>query len=211
MTAWPVRTPPVKETMSTPGWPDQRRAERGVRAVHHVEHARRQRLGHGGGHQQHGGRAGRRRLDHHGVAGEQRREDLVGHDRDGPVEGQDGRHHAVGHPLDSGGAAAQLPGGQRLGHHRGEGGGHAAHGGGVEDGLEMGLAVLAGEQAGQVVGLDQGDPRLGGRDDRRRPLVHRQGGPRRLGPAGRRHGPVQLGRRGRRRLEHHLGRAGPGW
>ena len=102
MTAWPVPHAAGEGDHVDAGVAHQRRAERGAGTVHDVEDAGRQHLGHGRGHQQHRARAGRGRLDHDRVAGQQRRQHLVAHDRDGPVERQDRGHDAVGHPLDAG-------------------------------------------------------------------------------------------------------------
>ena len=57
-------------------------------------------------------RAGRRGLHHHRVPGQQGGQDLVAEHRDGPVERQDGGHHAVGHLLDPGRPGVVDPAGQ---------------------------------------------------------------------------------------------------
>ena len=132
------------------GMAGQGGAQGGIGPVDHVQHPGREHLGHGGGHQEDGPGAGRRGFDHDGVAGQQRREDLVGHHRDRPVERQDGPHHAMGHPLHPGRAGLVHPAGQRLGRHRREAGGHRPHGAGIEERFPVDLAVLAGEQAGQI-------------------------------------------------------------
>ncbi len=208
MTAWPVRTPPVKETMSTPGWPTSAAPSAasgplttlrtpGGRISAIAAATSKTVAGHVGGALtttvSPARRAGRI---------------LLAMTETGQLKGRIaattpwGTHSTrVAPPLSSRAASASAT-------TRREGGGHAAHGGGVEDGLEVGLAVLTGEQAGQVVGLHERHARLGGCHDRRRPLVHGQRGPGGLRPAGRRHGLVELGRRGRRGLEHDLGGAG---
>ena len=201
-------TPPVNDTMSTSRVADQHRPERGVGPVDDVQDAGRQDLGHGGGHEQDRARAGGGSLDHHGVAGQEGGQRLVAHHRHRPVERQDGGHDAVGHPLDPGRAPADVAWGQRVGHDRGEGGGHPGHGCGVEHRLHIGLAVLAGEETGQVAGFDRGHAGFRGGQHQGGPLLGGQGGPGHLRAPGGADGPVELVGRGGRRLEHDLG--GPG-
>ncbi len=68
--------------------------------------------------------------------------------------------------------------------------------------------MLAGQEAGQVAGLDRGHPGFGRRQHAGGPLIGRERGPGRLGAPGRSDGPVELSRRGGRRLEHDLGGTG---
>ena len=153
MTARPVGTPPVNETMSTPRWATSASPKLGPGPLTAFTTPGGQRLGQRRGHGQDGAGAGGRGLHHHRVPGEQGRQELVAEDRDRPVEGQDGGHHAVGDVLDrrpAPAAAGQRPRLEGLGRQRGEGAGHAPDGAGVELRLPQHLAVLAGEQPGQV-------------------------------------------------------------
>ena len=102
MTARPVGTPPVNETMSTSRVGHQGLAELGTGTVHRIHHPGGEGLGQGRRHRQHGTGAGGRGLHHHRVPGQQGRQQLVTEDGDGPVEGQDGGHHPVGDALDRG-------------------------------------------------------------------------------------------------------------
>ena len=104
------------------------------------------------------------------------------------------------------GAAARRARGQGLGHQRCEGGGHPPDGRRVEDRLHVGLAVLAGEQAGQVVSLGRSAAALAGCHDQAGALLLAERGPGGPGPSGAGDRTVELSRRGRRRLEHHLAR-----
>ena len=210
ITAWPVPTPPVKETMSTPGWPTSAAPRAAVGpfttlrtpggSTSAMAAATRSTVpGHEGG-----------ALTTTVSPGQQCGQHFVAHDGDGPVEGQDGGDDAVGDPLDPGGPAAEVTRRQGLGHQRCEGRRHAAHGGGVEDRLEVGLAMLPGEEAGQVAALGGCNARLGGGDDQRGAVLGFQRGPGSLRPAGGGHGQVELGRRGGRRIGARPRPGGPG-
>ena len=89
-TSRPVAVDPVNETTRMAGWRDERRAGAGAVAGHEVDHAGRQA---GVGQRLHevDGRERRLlgRLEHHGVAADQGREDLPGGHRDREVPGGD--------------------------------------------------------------------------------------------------------------------------
>ena len=211
MTAWPVPTPPVKDTMSTSGWPTSAAPRAASGPFTTLRTPGGQRLGHGRGHQEHGARAGRRRLDHDGVAGQQRGEHLVAHDRDRPVEGQDRRPRRRAAPTrrasprrrGRGRRAPRRPAARRRPPCRPwwrcrrspPGGSCRARG----SAAGPGPGPRPRPTPASAAAIDQG-----------RPLVVRQRRPGPLGPAGGGHGQVELRRRGRRGVEHDLGRAGPG-
>ena len=212
MTAWPVPTPPVKETMSTSGWPTSAAPSAASGPFTTLRTPGGSGGGHGGGHQQHRAGARRRRLDHDGVPGQQRGEDLVGHDRHGPVEGQDGGDDPVGHPLDARGRrrrghaarAPRPPAGRRPTPCRPwwrcrrspPGASCRAPGSAAGPGRSASTAATPASAAATT---------LAGT------LVHGQRGPAALRPAGGGHGPVELRRRRGTARRARPRTAGPGW
>ena len=165
MTAWPVPTPPVKETMSTSGWPTSAApsAASGPFTTLRTPGGSTSAMaaatsstvpGHEGG-------ALTTTVSPASRAGST----LLAMTETGQLKGRIAATTPCGTHSIRVGPAAEVARRQRLGHQRREGGRHPAHGGGVEDRLEVGLAVLPGEEAGQVTGLDGRHARLGGGDD----------------------------------------------
>ena len=167
MTACPVPTPPVNDTMSTPGWPTSAapRAASGPFTTLSTPGGSTAAMaaatsstvpGHVGG-------ALTTTVSPASSAGST----LLAMTETGQLKGRMaattpwGTHSIrVAPPLTSRAASASATSGAKAV-------GHAGHGGRVEDRLEVGLAVLAREQAGQVARLDGGHAGLGRRDDRR--------------------------------------------
>ena len=144
MTARPVGTPPVNDTMSTPGWDTSISPICAPWPVDGVDHARRQGVSHAAATASTApGQVGG--AFHHGVAGEQGGQHLVPEHRDRPIQWQQRGDDPEGlvHDARCVPTPRHRPGGQSLLDQGGEGAGHPPDGARVELRLPQHLAVLA--------------------------------------------------------------------
>ena len=196
ITARPVGTPPVNDTMSTPGCDTSISPSSGPEPLTAFTTPGGKASANAAATASTAPGAGGRSLHHDGVAGEQGGQHLVAEHRHRPVERQQRRHHAVG-LVDHAGpatAAGERPGGQRLGHERCECTRHPSDGARIELGLPQHLAVFTRQQGRQILRLDGGTGcrrRLG---DELGTLVERHRRPRRERGPGCGHGPIELRR-----------------
>ena len=208
MTACPVGTPPVKETMSTSGWatraapssawgPLTTLSTPGGRASAMAAATSSTVPGQVGG-----------ALTTMVLPVRSAGKTLLAITETGQLKGRMAPTTPCGTRLNRGGSGLVRPGRKGLGRHRCEPGGHGPHGAGIELGLPVDLPVLSGQQAGQIVPFNRRHHGGRGRDGHAGAILRSARRPGRERTPRRRHGVVQLLSRGGGGIEHHLGGAG---